>query len=198
MGKEREYERRENIFRVHFPNYIVEIHPRPEEAGVTVAKTVKDSQIELAQSMGIADANLANRVHGGVIMRLVDTAAGLAAIKHASGAVVTAAIDEMSFIEPVNLGDLVTFRASVNEVGTTSMEVGVRVETENVFTGERVHTSTAYLVFVAVDPVTNRPRPVPGLVAETPDEQRRMREAKLRRQARLARRQAILATREDD
>ncbi|MEO7803033.1 MAG: acyl-CoA thioesterase [Actinomycetota bacterium] len=165
---------------------------------MTVAKTVKDSQIELAQSMGIADANLANRVHGGVIMRLVDTAAGLAAIKHASGAVVTAAIDEMSFIEPVNLGDLVTFRASVNEVGTTSMEVGVRVETENVLTGERVHTSTAYLVFVAVDPVTNRPRPVPGLVAETPDEQRRMREAKLRRQARLARRQAILATREDD
>lgn len=162
------------------------------------AKTVKDSQIQLSQSMGIADANLANRVHGGVIMRLVDTAAGLAAIKHASGAVVTAAIDEMSFIAPVNLGDLVTLRASVNEVGNTSMEVGVRVETENVLTGERAHTSTAYLVFVAVDPLTSRPRPVPSLVAETADEHRRMREAKLRRQARLERREAIMATRDDE
>lgn len=160
------------------------------------SKTVKESQIVLAQSMGIQDSNLANVVHGGVIMRLVDTAGGLAAIKHAGGLVVTAEIDEMSFLEPVNLGDLVTFRASVNAVGKTSMEVGVRVETENIVTGRVLHTSTAYLVFVALDPATRKPRPVPQLVAETDEEKRRMREAQLRREARLSRRAAILAARE--
>lgn len=158
-------------------------------------KTVKESQITLAQMMGIGDSNLAGAVHGGVIMKLVDNAAGLAAIKHSGGLVVTASIDEMSFIEPVGLGDLVTLRASVNDVGKTSMEVGVRVETENVVTGEQRHTSTAYLVFVALDSQTRKPRPVPRLVAETPDEERRMREAKLRREARLARRERILAER---
>lgn len=158
-------------------------------------KSVKESQITLAQMMGIGDSNLAGAVHGGVIMKLVDNAAGLAAIKHAGGLVVTASIDEMSFIEPVELADLVTLKASVNDVGTSSMEVGVRVETENVVTGERRHTSTAYLVFVSLDSQTRRPRPVPRLVAETPDEERRMREAKLRREARLARRERILAER---
>ncbi len=158
-------------------------------------KTVKESQKTLAQMMGIADSNLASAVHGGVIMKLVDNAAGLAAVKHSGGLVVTASIDEMSFIEPVELGDLVTLRASVNDVGKTSMEVGVRVETENVLTGAKRHTSTAYLVFVALDSQTRRPRQVPRLVAETPEEERRMREAKLRREARLARRERILAER---
>lgn len=158
-------------------------------------KTVTESQVTLVQSMGIADSNLAGAVHGGVIMKLVDTAAGYAAMKHSGGPVVTAAIDELSFIEPVNLGDLVTLSASVNGVGTTSMEVGVRVETENVLTGQTEHTSTAYLVFVALDPQTRKPRPIPPLIAETPVEKRRMREAELRRKARLARREAILAER---
>lgn len=128
-------------------------------------------------------------------MRLVDTAAGMAAMKHCAGPVVTAAIDELSFIEPVNLGDLVTFRASVNDVGTSSMEVGVRVEAENVITGETRHSSTAYLVFVALEPGTRNKRRVPGLIAETDEEKRRMREAKLRREARLARRERILSQR---
>lgn len=161
-------------------------------------KPVRDSQIQLTQAMGIQDSNLAGAVHGGVIMKLVDTAGGYAAVKHSGGAVVTAAIDEMSFIEPVNLGDLVTVKASVNDVGKTSMEVGVRVETENLLTGEKAHTSTAYMVFVALDPQSRKPRPVPPLIAETPEEKRRMREAKLRRQARLARRESILAEREQD
>jgi len=161
-------------------------------------KTVKESQITLAQMMGIGDSNLAGAVHGGVIMKLVDNAAGLAAIKHAGGLVVTASIDEMSFIEPVNLGDLVTLKASVNAVGNTSMEVGVRVETENVVTGEKRHTSTAYLVFVSLDSQSRKPRPVPRLVTETSDEERRMREANLRREARLARRERILAERAAD
>jgi acyl-CoA hydrolase len=108
----------------------------------------------------------------------------------------SAAIDELSFLSPVNLGDLVTVMASVNGVGTTSMEVGVRVETENVLTGERAHTSSAYLVFVALDPATDRPRAVPPLVAETGDERRRMHEAELRRVSRVERRRAIQAHRE--
>lgn len=159
------------------------------------AKRVRESQVQLSQAMGIGDSNLAGAVHGGVIMKLVDTAGGLAAVKHSGGPVVTAAIDEMSFIEPVQLGDLVTVRASVNGVGRTSMEVGVRVETENLITGKTAHTSTAYLVFVALDPASRKPRPVPRLDPETPAEERRMREAELRRRARLARREAILAER---
>lgn len=158
-------------------------------------RTVSQSQVELSQSMGVQDANLAGFVHGGVIMKLVDTAGALAAIKHARGPVVTAEIDEMSFIEPIHLGDLVTVKASVNSVGSTSMEVGVRVESENLITGQRRHTSSAYLVFVALDEVTRRPRPVPPLIPETSVENRRMREARLRREARLARRQAILEER---
>ena len=158
------------------------------------SKPVASSRVELSEVMGIQDSNLAGAVHGGVIMKLVDTAGGLSAIKHCAGQVVTAQIDEMSFIEPVNLGDLVTVKASVNDVGRTSMEVGVRVETENLITGHRSHTSTAYLVFVALDQY-RRPTPVPPLIAETPDEKRRMREAKVRRQARLSRREAILEER---
>jgi uncharacterized protein (TIGR00369 family) len=159
-------------------------------------KAVRDSQVELSQGMGIEDANLAGFVHGGVIMKLVDSAGGLAAIRHARGMVVTAAIDEMVFIEPIQLGSLVTVKASVNLVGRTSMEVGVRVETEDVMTGGRAHASSAYLVFVAIDMETGKPRSVPGLIAESPVEKRRMREAQIRREARLARRQSILAQRE--
>ena len=160
------------------------------------AKAVQESQVVLSQGMGIADANLAGFVHGGVIMKLVDSAGGLAAIRHARGLVVTAAIDEMVFIAPIQLGALVTVKASVNLVGNTSMEVGVRVETENVFTGEQAHASSAYLVFVALDDDTGKPRPVPPLRPETPEEHRRMREAGLRREARLARRASILAQRD--
>ena len=156
---------------------------------------MRESQVVLSRHMGIEDANLAGFVHGGVIMKLVDDAAGLAAIRHSRGPVVTAAVDEMSFIEPVQLGSLVTVKASLTYVGSTSMEVGVRVETEDVLTGARAHTSSAYLVFVALDEKTGRPREVPGLIAETPDEKRRLREAEIRREARLARRQRILEAR---
>lgn len=153
-------------------------------------RRVADSQTTLVQLMEISHANIAGIVHGGEVMKLVDTAAGLAAIKHAGGMCVTVSMDEMSFLHPVHVGDLVTVKASVNDVGTTSLEVGVRVEVENVLTGERKHTSSAYLVFVALDE-EGRPRPVPPLVAETPVQQRRQREAKIRRRTRLAHREAI-------
>ena len=152
------------------------------------------SETELVQAMELTDANLSGNVHGGVIMRLVDTAAGIAAHKHCGGRVVTVAMDEMSFLEPIYIGDVVTVRAKVNDVGRTSMEVGVRVEAENFVRQRKVHSSSAYLVFVALDE-EGKPRPVPPLVAETPREQQRVREAKLRRENRLARKAAIDAVR---
>ncbi|HVL91001.1 MAG TPA: DUF5317 family protein [Actinomycetota bacterium] len=154
-----------------------------------------ESRVSLSQAMSITDANLAGNVHGGVIMKLVDTAAGLSAIKHAHGRVVTVSMDEMSFIEPVFLTDVVTLTAQVNDVGRTSMEVGVRVEAENTVTGERRHVSSAYLVFVALDE-EGKPRPVPRLDPETDEERRRQDEAKIRRRHRIASKEAVLARRQ--
>ena len=153
-------------------------------------KPVASSQVVLSELMELTDANIMGIVHGGVIMKLVDTAAGLAAIKHIGGLAVTVAMDEMSFLAPVRIGDVVTASASVNDVGETSLEVGVRVESEKVVTGERAHTSSAYLVFVALDD-DGKPRPVPPIVPETPDQQRRQREARIRRETRLAHKAAI-------
>ncbi|HEY7661445.1 MAG TPA: acyl-CoA thioesterase [Actinomycetota bacterium] len=157
-------------------------------------KLVSESQVTLVQLMEITDANLAGLVHGGVIMKLVDTAAGLAAIKHAGGLCVTVSMDQMSFYAPVHVGDTVSVAASVNDVYTTSLEVGVRVESERLSTGTRTHTSSAYLVFVALDE-RGRPRPVRPIEAESPTELRRQREAKIRRETRLSHRKAIEAHR---
>jgi acyl-CoA hydrolase len=157
-------------------------------------KPAGQSAVVLAIPMEAGDANLMGNVHGGVIMRLVDNAAGYAAMKHCGGPVVTVAMDEMSFLEPVYLGDIVTVKAMVNEAFRTSMEVGVRVEAENIRTGRRLHTSSAYLVYVALGK-DGRPVPVPLVIAETVEQQRRQREASLRRQARLARKEVILKAR---
>jgi len=159
------------------------------------SKTPGESRVELVDQMQVTDANLMGNVHGGVIMKMVDNAAGLAAIKHSEGPVVTAAMDEMSFIEPVYVGDVVTVKATVNEAFTTSMEVGVRVEAENLQTREVKHTSSAYLVFVAMD-ADGEPRPVPPLEPQTDEERQRRQEAQLRREARLARKRAIEEARE--
>lgn len=153
-------------------------------------KPASESEVVLVRQMEIPDANLAGSVHGGTIMKMVDTAAGLAAAKHSGGLAVTAAMDEMAFLEPVYVGDVVTVKAMVNEAFTTSMEVGVRVEAETIRTGRRVHTSSAYLVFVALDD-QGKPRPVPPLLAENEEQRQRQREAKLRREARLSRKAAI-------
>jgi len=144
--------------------------------------------------MGIPDANTAGNVHGGTIMKLCDEVAGIAAIRHSGNRVVTAAMDRMTFLHPVFVGELVTVRASVNAAWRTSMEVGVRVEKENVWTGDREHTSTAYLTLVALD-AEGRPAAVPPVRPETPDEERRAREAQLRRDNRLAERDQLTADR---
>ena len=153
------------------------------------------SSVTLIRQMDPTDANILGNVHGGEIMKMVDTAGGLAAMKHCAGPVVTVAMDEMSFMEPAFVGDVITVRAMVNATGRTSLEVGVRVEAENVVTGRHVHTSSAYLVYVALDG-QGRPRPVPPVVPETPDQERRQREAEVRRAARLARKEAILKARQ--
>jgi acyl-CoA hydrolase len=132
------------------------------------------------------DANSLGNVHGGVIMHEVDTVAGMAAARHAGTVAVTAAIDELSFKGPVHVGDLLHVTASVNAVGGTSLEVGVRVEAEPWRGGERRHTTTAYLVFVALDE-DGVPTRVPPLIAETDDERRREAQAKIRRQVRKER-----------
>jgi len=160
------------------------------------ARKPSESAVLLSQAMSITDANLAGNVHGGVIMRLCDNAAGLSAVKHCRSRVVTVAMDEMVFIEPVYLSDVVSLRAQVNDVGRTSMEIGVRVEAENTLTSERRHVSTAYLVFVALDR-DGQPKSVPRLEPETPEEHRRMAEAKIRREHRLARKEAILKRRRE-
>ena len=159
-------------------------------------RRVADSSVTLSQLMEVTDANVLGNVHGGVIMRLVDTAAALAATRHAAGVCVTVSVDELSFLEPVHVGDIVTVHAMVNDVGRTSLECGVRVEAEDPVTGQRVHASSAYLVFVAIDQ-EGAPRPVPPIVAETDDERRRQREAKLRREARMAHKAALEAARAD-
>jgi acyl-CoA hydrolase len=144
--------------------------------------------------MGLEDANTAGYVHGGVIMRLCDEVAGIAAIRHCGLRVVTAGVDRMTFLDPVHVGQLVTFRATVNAAWHTSMEVGVRVESEDVRTRAVAHTSTAYLTMVALDD-DGRPTGVPPLSPVTPEEQRREHEAQLRRDNRLAEREAILRVR---
>lgn len=143
------------------------------------ARRVGESQTIMSQVMLPGDANSQGNVHGGTIMKLVDTAGGVAAMRHSRCRVVTARMDEMSFLHPVYVGDLVTLKASLNAVGRTSMEVGVRVEAEDMRTGEVTHTGTAYLVYVALDG-HGRPVEVPRLIAETVEEKRRMAEAEER------------------
>jgi len=141
--------------------------------------------------MSIQDANSAGFVHGGVVMRMCDEVAGIAAIRHSGCRVVTAGMDRMTFTEPLYVGELLRCRACVNAVWRTSMEVGVRVEAENAVTAEVRHTSTAYLTMVAVDE-SGEPIEVPPLVPETADQERRQREAETRRRNRLAEREEIL------
>src|SRR5574339_19033 len=118
------------------------------------------------------DANNLGHVFGGVVLAMMDKTAAVAAIRHARTTCVTASIDRVDFREPIHLGDLVVMKASVNYAGRTSMEVGVRVEAEELLSGRRRHTNSCYLTFVAVDR-NGRPIEVPEVVAETPDEVRR-------------------------
>lgn len=150
------------------------------------------SRVTLSRIMTNQDVNLYGTVHGGVIMKFVDDAAGAAAARHCGFNAVTVAIDEITLMVPVKVGDLVHAKAQVNWTGKTSLEIGVTVFAErwNEADREPVNVATAYLVFVGVDADGN-PRHVPQVVPESPDDVRRWHEAEIRREHRLARRQAI-------
>ncbi len=148
-------------------------------------KTVGYSRVIMSHMLLPQDANAAGIAHGGVVMKHIDNAGGVVAIRHTRGNCVTASIDRLDFHNPAFIGNLLTLKASLNMVGSTSMEVGVRVETEDLRTGEVRHTASAYLTFVALDE-NFRPRSVPPLVLETEDDRRRNRQAQDRRRVRLA------------
>ena len=131
------------------------------------------------------DANVLGNILGGRVMHLVDIAAAIAAHRHSQSHVVTASVDYVDFRNPIRVGELIILRANVNRVFRTSMEVGVKVFSENILTGERKHTTTAYVTFVAIDEA-GRPKPVPPLILKTAVERRRYREALVRRRIRLA------------
>ena len=149
------------------------------------ANKVKDSSAVMAQVMTSQDVNTAGNVHGGVILKLVDTAAAVVAYRHARANVVTASIDRLDFHHPVYVGDFVTIKANLILVRRTSMEIGVHVEAENLITGEIRHTASAYVTYVALGE-DNRPVAVPPLILETDEEKQRNREALIRREIRLS------------
>ena len=152
-------------------------------------RTVRESALETVHLMMPQDANIQGNVYGGTIMKLMDEIAGSVAALHARKNVVTASVDQMSFYEPVYIGNLLMLKASVNFVGKTSMEVGVRIEARDLRSGKTTHTGSSYLTFVALDE-TGKPSQIIQILPETPDEKRRFAEAKARRQHRLSQKQA--------
>ncbi len=156
--------------------------PRPR-------RTVKESQHETSEIMMPQDANILGPVFGGAVLAMMDKAAAVAAIRHARRSCVTVSIDRVDFKEPIHVGDLVVMKASVNYAGRTSMEIGVRVETEDMINGIRRHTNSAYITFVAIDR-NGRPIDVPEVVPETAEERRRYAAAQERRRRRLEERNA--------
>ena len=155
---------------------------------------MRDSQTEVTQFVLPNDANPLGNILGGTVMHLVDITGAIAAHRHASTYVVTASIDYMDFRLPIRVGEIIILKASVNRVFHTSMEVGVKVFREDVFTREQTHTSTAYLTYVAVGPDAT-PTPIPQVVAQTKEEKRRFREAGKRRGWRIQHRSPRSATR---
>ncbi len=148
-------------------------------------KPMRASQVTIAQLMHPEHANTQGNVHGGWIMKLVDEAGALACMRHSNHRVVTVAIDQMVFRQPIRIGDLVILDAEVTYAGRTSMEVEVQVVAENPITGQRTHTNTAYLVYVALDD-NGKPTAVPGLLAENPTEKARIAAARDRQARRLS------------
>jgi len=148
-------------------------------------KTVAYSRVIMSHMMLPQDANPASIVHGGVVMKHIDDAAGVVALRHTRSSVVTASIDRLDFHNPAFIGNLLTLKSSLNMVGSTSMEIGVRVQTEDLKTGQIRHTASAYLTFVALDE-NFCPAEVPPLILETEEDRRRNRQARARRRIRLA------------
>lgn len=148
------------------------------------AKPARLSQSAISEVMMPHMANTLGNVHGGVLLGMIDRVAAVAAIRHAQRVCVTVSVDQVDFREPIHLGELVTMHAMVNYVHRTSLEVGVRVEAENLLTGVKRHTNSCYLTFVAIDDA-RRPVEVPKILPETDEEQQRYRAAERRRAQRI-------------
>ncbi|GAA1131979.1 acyl-CoA thioesterase [Nocardioides aquiterrae] len=157
------------------------------------------ARVSLAVVTSGREANLLGNIHGGEIMKLADSTAGAVAARHSGGPAVTAAVDEVAFLQPVHVGDIVRTFSQVNWAGRSSMEIGVRVEAQpwNDPSTTSLHVASAYFVFVAIDGA-GRPRAIPGVVPESPAEVRRHREAEIRRAHRLARKAEIDSARRTD
>lgn len=151
-------------------------------------RPVSASRVEMVELVLPNDANPLGSILGGKVMHLMDIAAAIAAHRHCRRAVVTASMDRVDFIHPVRVGQLIIVQASVNHAAVTSMEVGIKVHSEDLNTGDRLHTASAYATFVALGP-SGRPASVPPLVAETEEDRRRGREAEARRAVRLRERE---------
>jgi acyl-CoA hydrolase len=156
------------------------------EAQKLKGKPVNASRSEMTEIVLPAQTNVLGKLLGGQVMHLVDMVAAMAAHRHSNSYVVTASVDYIDFRNPVNLGEIVNLHSQVNRVFRTSMEVGVDVYSENAMTGQRKHTTTAYVTFVAIDEHTRMPKPVAPLIVKTAEERRRFREAASRRKVRLA------------
>jgi acyl-CoA hydrolase len=159
------------------------------ETSQAKGKCVSQSASEMAEVVLPAQTNALGKLLGGHVMHLVDIVAAMAACRHANSYMVTASVDYIDFRNPVSLGEIVILKAQVNRVFHTSLEVGVEVLSENILTGERKQTTTAYVTFVAIDEHTRLPKPVPSLLVRSAAERRRWREAAKRREIRLAHRQ---------
>lgn len=166
-----------------------------EDMSEQQGKKVSETSITMGSTMLPQDANHMGNVHGGVVMKHIDATGGVVAMRHAGRMVVTASIDRLDFHHPVYVGDLLILKACVNHVGSTSMEVGVRVEAETLPTGKPRHTASAYLTYVALDE-NGGPCQVPPLIVESPAEQRRYDQAVDRRSSRLAEKKRERAARD--
>lgn len=153
-------------------------------------KPVSESKTTMTEIVLPSHTNQLGTIFGGQIMAWIDIAGAIAATRHARSVCVTASIDTLNFVAGARTGDAVIFQASVNYAHKTSMEVGVRVESENGLTGERKHIATAYLTFVALDEKL-KPRAVPAIIPQTPEEKRRYEHAQIRRESRLKLKQKL-------
>jgi acyl-CoA hydrolase len=149
-------------------------------------KPVSASASEMAEVVLPAQTNALGKLLGGHVMHLVDIVAAMAASRHANSYMVTASVDYIDFRNPVNLGEIVLLKSHVNRVFHTSLEIGVDVYSEDILTGERKHTTSAFVTFVAIDEHTRKPKAVPPLILKTAEEKRRWRDAAKRREIRLA------------
>ena len=147
-------------------------------------KKVSETSVIMVQPITPQDANVAGNVQGGIIMQLIDMAGAIVALRHTRTNIVTASVDRIDFLHPVYVGDVLYLKASLNLVGRTSMEVGVRVESENPLTGEIRYTASAFLTYVALDK-DKKPAEVPPLILETDEDKHRNEDAQARREARL-------------